>query len=59
MEGRRKPKLGEVGLQICQKFLRKIEQKDFRPECPFNPYSYRTTGFALSSSSNIFRQALR
>ena len=33
-EGRRKLKFGEVGLQVCQKFLREHRAKNFRPECP-------------------------
>ena len=34
-EGCGKLKFDKVSLQICQIFL-KIEQKNFRPECPFN-----------------------
>ena len=37
MEGRRKLKFGEVGLQVCQIVCEKIEQEYFRPKCLFNP----------------------
>ena len=39
-EGRRKLQFGEVGLQICEKILRKIAQKNFRPERPFYLHLY-------------------
>ena len=50
-EGCRKLKLGEVGLQICQNFWRKIEQKHFRPECPFKRLQFR--GGCLTRRSEI------
>ena len=32
----KKPKIGEVSLQICQNFLKENQANFIQPECPFN-----------------------
>ena len=53
-EGRRKLKFGEVGLQICENFLKKNRAKNFRPDCPFKANQRMATlGHQLNNKNGL------